>query len=232
MEIEKQSMLRAIGVIGLNTSISTAILWLCCVDSHNKYEIRTAAKFNASTILSIIVSEFIRWTVNRFVFRLDASVKQSTVPGTQNAISAAPESSSMKACKLCGILLAFTVLMYYLLLSSEGSTLEEKFMLSVSLAALTILPIGLFFDPSKILHHTFSAEKVKLIGRAEDWLFNSMMLNASCTMLGALAPSVPFFCYLWPNLSGAPYRGIVYGSTFAHIYITISLAIQAFRERV
>lgn len=224
-----------------NTLISCVSVSLCCVNFFQLDGLLAAGKIHSPTILIVVASELMRWAINKFAFRLDASAKEFPIPGARNANAATKHPSIVSniknACKLSGLLSTFTLfyaLICILMGASYQSNYEETLMLSAVLTAFTILPIGLFLGPSKTLHYLFY-DTFELSCRMEVSHLELLQYNALGTLIGAWAGSVvapldwdrDWQVYPIPNIVGA-----LIGFIFANIHSLLSSAIHMTREPI
>lgn len=224
-----------------NTLISCLAVSLCCVNFFQFDGLLSAGKIHSPTILIVIASELIRWAVNKFVFRLDASSKDFPISGARSANAAAKHTSIVSniknACKLSGLLSTFTLfyaLICILMGASYQRNYEETLMLSTVLTAFTILPIGLFLGPSKTLQYLFY-DTFELSCRVEVSHLELLQYNALGTLIGAWAGSVvapldwdrDWQIYPIPNIVGA-----LIGFIFANVHTLLSSAIHMTRDPI
>lgn len=222
-----------------NTLISCVSVSLCCVNFFQFDGLLSSGKIHSPTILIVVASEMIRWIVNKFVFRLDASSKDFTVLGARNINATAKHTSIVtnikNACKLSGLLSTFTLfyaLICILMGASYQSNYEETLMLSAVLTAFTIFPIGLFLGPSKTLQYLFY-DTFELSCRIEVSHLEFLQYNALGTLIGAWAGSIvapldwdrDWQVYPIPNIVGA-----LIGFIFANIHSLLSSAIYMTRD--
>lgn len=224
-----------------NTLISGVTVSLCCVNFFQLDGLLSAGEIHSPTILIVVASELIRWAINKFVFRLDASAKDFTISGTRNANATAKPTSIVSniknACKLSGLLSTFTLfyaLICILMGASYQSNYEETLMLSAVLTAFTIFPIGLFLGPSKTLQYLFY-DTFELSCRIEVSHLELLQYNALGTLIGAWAGSVvapldwdrDWQVYPIPNIVGA-----LIGFMFANLHNLLSSAIHMSHEPI
>lgn len=225
----------------IQTLISCVTVTLCCVNFFQFDGLLSAGKIHSPTIHIVVAGELIRWSINKFVFRLDASSKEFTVSGVRNANAAAKHNSMVtnfkNACTLSGLLSTFTLfyaLICILMGASYHSGYEETLMLSALLTAFTIFPIGLFLGPSKTLQYLFY-DTFELSCHIEVAHLEIMQYNAIGTLIGAWAGSVVapldwdrnWQVYPIPNIVGA-----LIGFIFANFHSLISSAIRMTHEPV
>lgn len=225
----------------IQTLISCVSVSLCCVNFFPFDGLLSAGKIHSPTIVIVVACEFIRWAINKFVFRLDASSKEYSFSGVKNANASAKRlsivSNIKNACTLSGLLSIFTLfyaLICILMGASYQKGYEETLMLSAVLTAFTILPIGLFLGPSKTLQYLFY-DTFELSCHIEVAHLEMMQYNALGTLIGAWAGSVvapldwdrDWQAYPIPNILGA-----LVGFIFANFHNLISSALRMAEEPV
>lgn len=224
-----------------NTLVSCMSVGLCCVNFFQLDGLLSAGKIHSPTILVVVASEVARWAGNKFVFKLDASTREFTIPGARNAGATAKHPSILSniknACKMGGLLSTFTLfyaLICILMGASYQSNFEETLMLSAVLTAFTVFPIGLFLGPTKTLQYLFY-DTFELSCRLEVSHLEMLQYNALGTLIGAWAGSVvapldwdrAWQAYPIPNIVGA-----LVGFVFANLHSLLLSTLNITREPV
>lgn len=213
--------------------LSHFIVMFCTISFFEDDTFVRTGKMHSPITLILAAGELLRWSISKYAFGLDVSIKDVSISGTRSISSKnlTVVAHIKNVCKLCILFVTFVavyIVMCILMGAPYHQNYEETLTLSILLTTLTILPIGLFLGPSKTIQYLFY-DSFELTSTFDLWQLELLQYNAFGTLVGAWTGSVvvpldwdrPWQIYPIPNIVGA-----ILGFSIVNIHTFLSSIVK------
>lgn len=226
----------------VHTLIAFVTTLNCIAFVHEFDGLLSIGKLSQSPVVWILLAgELIKFGVNKCYLRIEAQIKDITLPGTNTStITSANKRQKMRHIVmnyvhdlglviLCTALAAATCILFGAPVFKQN---EETLALAILLSTLTVLPFVLYLRASGTLQYVF-CDQFELTSKNQTAYLNMIHYNAVFALIGAWAASVvapldwdcAWQAYPVPNMCGA-----VAGYAIGNVYTLTTAGVKKFKR--
>lgn len=227
----------------VHTLIAFVTILTCTAFVHEFEGLLSIGKLSQSPVVWILLAgELIKFSANKGYLRIEAQLKDITLPGTNSTSSSTSAAKRQKLrhivmqyvhdlglVLLCTALAAATCILFGAPVFKQH---EETFTLAILLSTLTVLPFVLYLRASGTLQYVF-CDQFELTSKNQTAYLNMIHYNAVFALIGAWAASVvapldwdcAWQAYPVPNIFGA-----VAGYATGNVYTLMTAGVKKFKR--